>query len=186
MASTTATVADVLATPDRERRSHVARGGPVELTVAFTDLEDFTAYTESSGDEAARRLLVEHHRDAGPIVRGRGGRILKRLGDGLMLIFPTPEAAVLACLELGRIAPLPMRAGIHCGQVLVTDDDVVGHAVNLAARVTGSARSTQVMVTERVRSAVDDVQEVSFGSPIARSFKGVAEQVTMYVARLER
>ena len=157
----------------------------MELTVAFTDLEAFTAYTESAGDEAARSLLVEHHRDSGPIVRSRGGRILKRLGDGLMLIFPTPEAAVLACLELGRIAPLPMRAGIHCGRVLATDDDVVGHAVNLAARVAGSARSTEVWVTEPVRRAVNDVQEVSFGSPVTGSFKGIAEQVTMYAARLD-
>ena len=41
--------------------------------------------------------------------------MLKRLGDGLMLTFPEPEAAVLACLELGEAAPLRLRAGIHGG-----------------------------------------------------------------------
>ena len=134
----TITTVDVLATPDEEREADVASGAPVELTVAFTDLEDFTTYTEAEGDDAARRLLIGHHRESGPIVRSRGGRVLKLLGDGLMLTFPAPEAAVLACLELGEAAPLPLRAGIHRGKVLVTGDDVIGRVVNLAARVTVS------------------------------------------------
>src|SRR5438552_3238027 len=87
-------------------------GTPVQLTVAFTDLRGFTTYTEAEGDDAARRLLIAHHRESGRIVRTRGGRVLKRLGDGLMLTFPEPEAAVLACLELGDAAPLPLRSGI--------------------------------------------------------------------------
>jgi adenylate cyclase len=99
----TITAVHVLATPDEEREAAVAGGGPVELTVAFTDLEDFTTYTEAEGDDAASRLLIGHHRESGPIVRSRGGRVLKRLGDGLMLTFPEPEAAVLACLELKGI-----------------------------------------------------------------------------------
>ncbi len=81
-------------------------GAPMELTVAFTDLEEFTSYTEAEGDDAASRLLIGHHRESVTIVRARGGRVLKRLGDGLMLTFPEPEAAVLACLELGEAAPL--------------------------------------------------------------------------------
>jgi adenylate cyclase len=172
----------VLATPDEERGAAVADGGPVELTVAFTDLEDFTAYTEAEGDDAASRLLIGHHRESGPIVCSRGGRVLKRLGDGLMLTFPDPEAAVLACLELGEVAPLPLRAGIHRGNVLVTGDDVVGHAVNLAARVTESAGGGEVIVTDHVRTAVGDLRGVAFDGPYSRSFKGIGRQVPVYVA----
>ena len=144
----TITAVHVLATPDEKLEPDVVGGAPVELTVAFTDLEDFTTYTEAEGDEAARRLLIGHHRESESIVRRRGGRVLKRLGDGLMLTFPAPEAAVLACLELRETAPMRLRAGIHGGSVLVTgDDDVIGHVVNLAARVTESAQGGELVVT---------------------------------------
>ena len=112
------------------------------LAVAFTDLENFTAFTSREGDEAASRLLAEHHRAVGPLVRSRGGRVAKRLGDGLLLTFPEPEAAVLACLELvgSNPEPLRLRAGVHMGDLVVTRDDVIGHVVNVAAHVTESAR----------------------------------------------
>jgi adenylate cyclase len=178
----TVTTVHALATLDEEREADVAGGGPVELTVAFTDLEDFTAYTEAEGDDAARRLLIGHHRESGPIVRSRGGRVLKRLGDGLMLTFPEPEAAVLACLELGQAAPLRLRSGIHGGKVLVTGDDVVGHVVNLAARVSQSAAGDELVVTDHVRTAVGDLRGVSFDGPFTRSFKGIEDAVSVYLA----
>jgi adenylate cyclase len=178
----TITAVHVLATPDEEREADVAGGAPVELTVAFTDLEDFTAYTEAEGDDAARRLLIGHHRESGPIVRSRGGRVLKRLGDGLMLTFPEPEAAVLACLELGEAAPLRLRSGIHGGKVLVTGDDVIGHVVNLASRVTQSAEAGELVVTDHVRTAVRDLRGVAFDGPYTRSFKGIEETVSVYLA----
>jgi adenylate cyclase len=176
------TAVHVLATPDEERETEADGGAPVDLTVAFTDLEDFTPYTEAEGDDAASRLLMGHHREAGPIVRSRGGRVLKRLGDGLMLTFPEPEAAVLACLELGEAAPLPLRAGIHGGKVLVTGDDVIGHVVNLAARVTESAEGGELVVTDHVRTAVGDLRGVAFDGPCTRSFKGIEEKVPVYLA----
>ena len=149
----------------------------------FTDLEDFTTFTEAAGDDAASRLLVRHHRESAAIVRCRGGRVLKRLGDGLMLTFPEPEAAVLACLELGDAAPLRLRAGIHGGTVVLTgDDDVVGHVVNLAARVTESAAGGELVVTDHVRTAVGDLRGVAFDGPYRRRFKGIEEPVPVYLA----
>lgn len=178
----TVTAVDVLTTPDEDHEAGIAGGGPVELTVAFTDLEGFTTYTEAEGDDAARRLLMHHNRESGPIVRSRGGRVVKWLGDGLMLTFPVPEAAVLACLELAEAAPLPLRAGIHGGKVLVTGADVIGRVVNLAARVTASAEAGQLVVTDHVRSAVGDLQGVAFGGPYTRRYKGIDGTVAVYLA----
>jgi len=157
------------------------RTASIELTVAFTDLADFTTYTEAEGDDAASRLLIRHHRESAAIVRSRGGRVLKHLGDGLMLTFPEPEAAVLACLELREAAPLRLRAGIHCGKVLVTGDDVVGHVVNLASRVTASAERGELVVTEHVRETVCDLRGVAFDGPYRRSFKGIGDDVPVYL-----
>jgi class 3 adenylate cyclase len=177
------TAVHVLATAGEELETDAVGGAPVELTVVFTDLEDFTTYTEAEGDEAARRLLIGHHRESGLIVRSRGGRVLKRLGDGLMLTFPAPEAAVLACLELRETAPLRLRAGIHGGQVLVTDDDdVIGHVVNLAARVAESAERGELLVTDHVRTAVGELQDVAFDGPYTRRFKGIEQTVAVHLA----
>ena len=177
----TVTAVEVGATHDDEHMVDLA-DEPVELTVAFTDLENFTTYTESEGDDAARRLLIGHHRQSHRIVRSRGGRVLKWLGDGLMLTFPAPEAAVLACLELGEAAPLSLRAGIHSGNVLVTGDDVIGRVVNLAARVTESAKGGELVVTDDVRLAVGDLRGVAFDGPYTRSFKGIRDTMNLYLA----
>jgi adenylate cyclase len=158
-------------------------GVPETLTVTFIDLEGFTAFTAKEGDESASRLLAEHQRVVGPIVRSRGGRTVKHLGDGLLLTFLNPEAAVLAGLELveARREPLRLRVGLHLGEVLVMrQHDVVGHVVNVAARVAESARGGEVLATGAVRDAVGRLPGVSFGRVRHRAFKGVAESVPIY------
>ena len=161
-------------------------GTPSSVAVVFTDLEGFTRFTEQKGDEAASDLLAHHHRVVGPIVRSRGGRTVKRLGDGLLLTFPEPEAAALCCLELveAQPSPLRLRAGIHVGDVVVTRDDVIGHVVNVAARVCESARGGEVLATADVRTAVSGpVTGLDFGRARRRGFKGVEEPINVCSVR---
>jgi len=148
-------------------------------SIVFTDLEGFTRFTSSEGDDAALSLLAEHHRVIGPIVRSRGGKVVKRLGDGLMLSFPSAESAVLAALELLEVPPdeLRLRAGVHTGEAAVTADDLIGHDVNVAARVAAAAKGGQVLATVAVRDAVGDLQGVTFGRARRRTFKGVEQSV---------
>ncbi|HVA60698.1 MAG TPA: adenylate/guanylate cyclase domain-containing protein [Mycobacteriales bacterium] len=156
------------------------------LAVMFTDIEGFSRFTATEGDEAAARLLVEHYRSAGPIVRSRGGRVVKRLGDGLLMTFPEASASVLAGVELVAARPgsLRVRAGAHHGDVVVQRNDVVGHVVNVAARVTELAHAGQVLVTGDLRDAVaDDLKQVEFGRPRLRRFAGVGDRVPVCSVR---
>ena len=160
-------------------------GVPARLAVAFTDLEGFTRFTATEGDEVASRLLAEHYKMVGPVVRSRGGRIVKRLGDGFLLTFPEPEAAVLACLELVSLqpAPLRLRAGVHVGEVVVMPEDVVGHVVNVAARVAECAKGGEVLATGDVRATAGGVRGAVFGRARRRSLKGLEPVLVCRVSR---
>jgi adenylate cyclase len=158
-----------------------ATGTPSDLAIVFTDLEGFTRFTAEAGDEAANAMLNDHHRMVGPVIRSRGGRIVKRLGDGLLLAFPSSEAAVYAGIELLSTAPesLRLRSGVHCGEVVATRDDVIGHVVNVAARVADSAKGGEVLVTGNVRNSVGDLPGVTFSRLRRRAFKGVDETISV-------
>jgi adenylate cyclase len=148
---------------------------PTEVTVVFTDLEGFTTFTAAEGDDAAAHLIGDHNRRFGPIVRSRGGKVVKRLGDGLMLTFPAPEAAVLAAVELVAEdhGPLRVRAGLHHGEAVVAHDDVVGNVVNIAARLTEQASGGTALASVAVREAVGDLRGVTFGRARRYRLKGI-------------
>ena len=153
--------------------------------VVFTDLEGFTAYTDRHGDQQALGLLTDHQRRAGAAVRRNGGRIVKRIGDGLMCTFPDANAAVRGALELVGTGPgtLRVRAGGHIGEVVVTRDDLIGHAVNVAARVTEAATGGQVLVTDELAVAAGPIPSVTYGRGRSRRLKGVSDKVVLHEVR---
>jgi adenylate cyclase len=149
---------------------------PSSLTIVFTDLEGFTAYTEQHGDAAALEIITAHHRMAEPVVRQWRGRLVKHLGDGLLCTFPDPDAGVRAALALLATAPPPLRlrAGVHTGDAVVTKEDVLGHVVNVTARVCEAAKGGQVLVSaDVVRALGPDADGVRFGKVKNRRMKGV-------------
>lgn len=152
-----------------------AEGATQVTTIVFTDFEGFTRFTSREGDEAARALLERHHRAVGPVIRSRGGRLVKKIGDGLLLSFPAPEAAVFASLDIADVnrETLRLRIGLHHGETVQLGNDLIGHAVNLAARVTDSAKGGEVMATTALRSEVGDLPGVTFGRARRRRFKGL-------------
>lgn len=154
---------------------------PSPVSIVFTDLEAFTQFTARHGDEAALALLAEHHRIVGPLVRSRGGKVVKRIGDGLMLSFPSAEAAVLAALDLVDAPPdqLRLRAGVHTGEAVITKDDLIGHDVNVSARVAAEAKGGQVLATVAVRDAVVELPGATFGRARRRTLKGVGHSVSV-------
>ena len=164
-------------------------GGPVKaLTVVFTDLEGFTAFTDARGDAAALALIAEHHQRAAPTVRRWKGRIVKHLGDGLLCTFPKPALGIRAALDLQASAPDPLRlrAGVHTGEATVTRTDVVGHVVNVAARVCEAAKGGQVLATEdavEAATSAGGLADVRVGRMKSRRMKGVRTPVRLCEVR---
>src|SRR5437867_12641274 len=126
------------------------------VTVMFTDIAGFTAYAASRGDRAAARLLHRHDRAVLPAIRRHSGRILKRLADGLMVAFASPAAALRAALEMQQAARgVRLRIGIHAGAARSRAGDLIGHEVNVAARIAERALGGEILVSDAVRGAAD-------------------------------
>lgn len=153
----------------------------VPLTVVFSDLEGFTSFTSERGDLEASALLADHYDVVGAITRSRGGRVVKKIGDGHMLSFNEPAAAVMASLDLTAAAPRPLRlrAGAHKGAVVRTEDDLLGHVVNVASRVADIASGGTSLVTDDVRSAAGTIPTVIYGNSKTVQLDGVAEAMAI-------
>ena len=132
-----------------------ARGSRV--AVMFTDIEGFTTCAATCGDRAALALLRRHDRATLPAIRAHRGRLVKRLGDGLMVAFRAPADALAAALAMqrsaGRIGEVRLRIGIHSGAARLRAGDLVGHDVNVASRIADRAGGGEIVVSDRVRSA---------------------------------
>ncbi len=128
------------------------RGRP--LTVMFTDIAGFTAYAAAHGDRAAARLVHLHDAAVLPAIRRHSGRVLKRLGDGLMAAFSSPAAGLGAALEMQQAARgVRLRIGIHAGPARSHAGDLIGHEVNVAARIAERATGGEIVVSDAVRGA---------------------------------
>ena len=126
--------------------------------MCFLDLSGYTRVTEERGDEAAAAIAATLGQLVQLTAQSRGGRAVKWLGDGVMLYFPEPAAAVLSALELADGVPAaglpPAHTGIDAGPVILQDGDYFGRTVNTAARIAAHAGSGQVLVSDGVvRSA---------------------------------
>ena len=130
------------------------------VAVMFTDMVGYTALIQADerlGLDKRDRYMsaLETHHDA------FGGTIVQRLGDGSMSMFPSSLAAVLAAVEIQRelaAEDVPVRIGVHVGEVVVEPERLTGVAVNIAARIESFAVPGGVMLSD---SAYDQVKNRS-------------------------
>ena len=137
--------------------------GELELALLFTDLVGFSSWALKAGDAATLDLLREVGTAVETAVLAHDGRIVKRLGDGVMATFLTPQPAVDAALDahaaLEQIEVVGyrprMRAGVHWGRPRKLGGDYLGVDVNIAARVGDAAKADQVLVSDRALARID-------------------------------
>ena len=131
-----------------------------DLTILFTDLVEFSNWSMKAGDAAAVELLRKVSQAIEPPVGENTGKVVKRLGDGMMAVFASPEDALAAVMDaqarLGKIEvsgyrPV-LRAGMHVGRPERVGDDYFGVDVNIAARVAEAATGGEVLATDKVVS----------------------------------
>jgi adenylate cyclase len=135
--------------------------------------------------KASRREAVD------PAIAGHRGRIVKVMGDGLLVEFASAVGAVecAAAVQRGMAARntgLPMdrcmvlRIGVHLGDVIVEDEDIFGDGVNIAARLEGLAEPGGIALSGDVRNAVRGKVELTFEDLGERHLKNIDTPVRLY------
>ncbi len=173
--------ADLLVEELQVGAGHEALSGT--LTFVFTDIEGSTQQTATVGDQAWASTMTEHGRVVRRLVAQHGGRVVKGLGDGFMLIFPSARAAVSCAASLQEAvsgSATRVRIGVHTGEAEMVDGDYFGHHVNLAARVSGAADAGEILLSSAVQQIVATSGVLRFGAPRHVSLKGISDEQLLW------
>jgi adenylate cyclase len=154
--------------------------------IAFLDLSGYTTLSEERGDEAAAEVAASVAEVVQEVAVGHGGRPIKWLGDGVMMHFADPPAAVVSGLDLieatERAISAPARVGINAGPVVAQEGDYFGTTVNVAARIADYAGPREVLVSEQAREAAAMDDAIAFELVGDVALKGVLRPVRLHRA----
>lgn len=157
--------------------------------IAFTDIVGFTKFTATQGDARAVELLDVKRGIVDALLPGRA-RIVKELGDGLMVSIERADESVRFCLDLQEAAreassdgpyPLWLRIGLHWGAAVERGDDLIGNDVNIAARIVDQAGPGETLASDALVDACDAVAIGVDAEPIGPVvMKGLREPIWLY------
>jgi len=195
-----------IARPVLERLVHADQAAPAaterrELTIFFSDIREFTAWTERAEPDEVATRLNEYFAGMTPIIERHGGTLDKFIGDCIMVFFGAPAVddkhalhAVQMALDMQRemsrlnenwakcgYEPLHIGIGIHTAYVTVgsfgsstfLDYTVIGRGVNLAARIESQAEGGKILISSRTHSLVRE--EVKTQPHPELTLKGIPE-----------
>ena len=154
----------------------------IVTTLLMTDIVDSTATASRLGDVVWKQKLGEHNR----LVRARLERYLGKevntTGDGFLAMFASAVAALQCAASIRDAAEgmgLPVRIGVHTGEVELLPGDIGGVAVHAAARVMAMGQASEVMVSSGTRGLVED-GGLQFESRGLQRFKGLSTPIEVF------
>jgi len=156
--------------------------------IMFTDLQGYTALTQES-EAAAIKILEAYRNLTRPIVSSFGGREVKTMGDGSLIEFASALDAVECAVEVQKVvrkhnggadAKITVRLGIHVGDVIHREGDVLGDAVNIASRIEPLARGGGICITEQVYYQVRNKLEYKMERLEIQELKNVSIPTEVY------
>ena len=162
----------------------------VEVAVMFADVAGSTRLYETLGDEDANRIIGKVIDVMARITEIYQGFVIKTIGDEIMCRFSSANDCVRAAKEIqeeisagiqGESTPIQIKVGLHFGPaILMEDGDVFGDAVNVASRMAGIAKGSQIITTQDTVSRLDaDLQDMSRRFD-KTNVKGKEEEITVY------
>ena len=156
--------------------------------VMFTDIEGYTAFVQK--DEAAALKKVAIHRQfLEKYTAEYNGRVIAFYGDGSLSIYESALDAVNCGIAMQKAYqtehPIPVRIGIHVGDIVFKDETVFGDGVNIASRIQASGIPGSIYVSGRVQSELTNHPEIRTRSLGRKKLKNVSTPIEVFVVTNE-
>jgi TolB-like protein/class 3 adenylate cyclase/Tfp pilus assembly protein PilF len=150
-----------------ETVDYMSHSGRKLAAIMFTDIVGYTVMMQQNEEDGLRR--VEHHRAVlEKNIGASNGRILQYYGDGTLSVFDSAYDAVNCAIEiqkeLSREPEVPLRIGIHLGEVVVKRSAIFGDGVNVASRIQALSVSGGILVSDSIYKQVRNQTEFKFKS----------------------
>ncbi|MEM6802488.1 MAG: adenylate/guanylate cyclase domain-containing protein [Bacteroidota bacterium] len=156
--------------------------------IMFTDIQGYTALMQE--DEAQALQMRNRHREVFQrLHKEYNGTILQYYGDGTLSVFDSAidaaQCGVQMQKELQEEPKVPLRIGIHTGDILYSETEAIGDGVNVASRVESVAVPGSVMISEKVYDYIKNQKEIPVQSMGRFNFKNVEKPLEVYALGLE-
>lgn len=160
-----------------------------ELSVLFADVSGSTRLYELLGDAKAFAAVNGCLDLLKRVTSAHGGHVVKTIGDEIMAVLPSADAAVqAACGMQAEVTAQPpvedtriaIRIGLHFGSVLETDGDVFGDTVNIAARMAKIAHGGQIITSDATVAKLHPIMRASARMLDALTVRGKTEDIHVY------
>ena len=151
--------------------------------IMFTDIAGYTALMQQ--DEQKARLIRNTHRKYfNELTEKYKGKILQYYGDGTLSVFNSAHQAILCGIELQQAFrsshEIPVRIGIHLGEIVFDEQEIIGDAVNIASRIESLATVGSVFISEKVFEEIKNQRDFRVKSLGAFHFKNVFKPIQVY------
>lgn len=154
----------------------------------FTDIEGYTALMQKS-EQQAMALRDKHRTVFNTETAKYGGEILQYYGDGTLSVFDSAVKAVECAIAIQasmRKSPIvPLRIGIHSGDIVYTEDDIIGDGVNVASRIESLAISGSILISDKVYDEIKNHASILTKYLRTFSLKNVENSVGIYAVTNE-
>ena len=159
-----------------------------QTTILFADVSESTKLYEAAGDKVAHEAIGRCIEAMRASTLMTGGRVVKTIGDEILAIFGSADAAAAAASEMQVVVnmmkpvadrKLGLRIGFHSGPVLQENDDVFGDTVNIAARLVAQAVKGQIITSAETAALLGPVVRSSTRDLYAIEVKGKTQDVKL-------
>ncbi|NNF34943.1 MAG: adenylate/guanylate cyclase domain-containing protein [Saprospiraceae bacterium] len=151
--------------------------------VLFADIAGYTAMMADNEDLALEKLYI-FKEQLNKAILLNSGQLVQYFGDGALCTFESSVKAVECAIQLqnalGKGTLVPVRIGIHTGDVVYKEGNVYGDAVNIASRIESIGQPGTILVSESVRNQLKSIGELEFTSLGKFHFKNIEEPIEVY------
>jgi len=159
------------------------KGSRQLAAIMFTDIQGYTALMQQN-EQKAIQFREKHRHIFNSITEKYNGKILQYYGDGTLSIFDSAIEAVNCAIEMQldfqKDPAIPVRIGIHTGDIIFSDEEIIGDGVNVASRIESLSVQGSVFISDKVYDEIKNQESIKTSMLKTVKLKNVVKPITVY------